>query len=161
MTSGRRNIGADWPGLEGIWVLWLAEPGGNGVLIGGNEEAWRRAWLRQSKHKTKRPKRIEHTQSLYLIYHSHTHTISFTIPRVHSYIIQFILQRYKQRPRGCRGIRVAFEEALEEAPGVLKAMETIAVLAPHMLPRRPSHPRKMGLKKKICHYTRGKLIDTT
>lgn len=50
----------------------MAEPGGNGVLIGGNEEARRRAWLRQSKHKTKRPKRIEHTQSLYLIYHTHT-----------------------------------------------------------------------------------------
>lgn len=63
MTLGCRNIEADWPGLEGIWLLWLAEPGGNWLLIGGNEEAWLRARLRQSKHKTKRPKRVDHTHS--------------------------------------------------------------------------------------------------
>lgn len=71
MTSSCRNIEADWPGLEGIWLLWLAEPGGNWLLIGGNEEAWQRARLRQSKHKTKRPERVEHT---------HTHTETHLLP---------------------------------------------------------------------------------
>lgn len=58
-------IGRAWRGYE--CYDWPS-PGGNRVLIGGNEEPWKRARPRQSKHRTKRPKRIGLTQSLYLMY---------------------------------------------------------------------------------------------
>lgn len=59
-------------------------PGGNRLLIGGNEEARREAWLRESGHKTETANRMDthtHTQQVDLIY-QHPHMQSF--PSVYS-----------------------------------------------------------------------------
>ena len=64
-------IGRAWRGYE--CYDWRS-PGGNWVLIGGNEGACRRAWLRQYKHKNWGGHTHTHTRPIYLIYHN-THNL--------------------------------------------------------------------------------------